>query len=403
MSASPERTFSAVARKNFKRLLTYWAQIGTLLSLAGAGLGFFSLYAYAEAIGRPDLFMDSIDAKSALVVWLLLVVLLLAAYLFVLSATTWLFGMTVSLFNKPPGKQREAVLWLLFPVLVGFGTFVFILYFHADGIGGRVAVLLVALAVLLSCLLMYALWDFRKLIRDALSVNGAQVKAGEKWFFMGFLWLLLFMTVSAGVFPATLTLQSYLGDDTPEAIPGLARLSLLTMVLTLVPVVIFYRVPGDLYRRITYAVTALILMSCATMLISPGSMGRITYSAAGKLNIRAHESTRYVLSDDIRLADLHGPLWKTRLGQSSRVEVNAWQLFSFGDVLLLCPDDLSERELRELRHYTSYCIKTRNSKVLRKPKTPVFPLREKNRWSCSAPPWFVADGHSVKPLNHGSI
>ena len=70
-------TFEEVLRKNFKRVLTYWSQIGTVMGLSAVGLGLISLYMYTRAIGRTDLFMASIDAKSALMIWLVIVLVLM--------------------------------------------------------------------------------------------------------------------------------------------------------------------------------------------------------------------------------------------------------------------------------------------------------------------------------------
>ena len=47
-------TFEEVLRKNFKRVLTYWSQIGTVMGLSAVGLGLISLYMYTRAIGRTD-------------------------------------------------------------------------------------------------------------------------------------------------------------------------------------------------------------------------------------------------------------------------------------------------------------------------------------------------------------
>lgn len=99
MSVIPDRTFAEVLKHTVKRILSYWTQITVTLGLLATGLGFITLYLYTRTIGRIDLFMPSIDVKSALLVWVVLVLLLMLSYLFILGATTWMFGCSVSLFQ----------------------------------------------------------------------------------------------------------------------------------------------------------------------------------------------------------------------------------------------------------------------------------------------------------------
>ena len=41
-------TFEEVLRKNFKRVLTYWSQIGTVMGLSAVGLGLISPVSYTH-------------------------------------------------------------------------------------------------------------------------------------------------------------------------------------------------------------------------------------------------------------------------------------------------------------------------------------------------------------------
>jgi hypothetical protein len=86
------------------------------------------------------------------------------------------------------------------------------------------------------------------------------------------------------------------------------------------------------------------------------------------LQVNQAVPTRFVLADDVSLSDFDNLLWQTRLHESGRVEVQAFSLFSFGDVLLLCPGDYIRLGLHDLPDFSQYCFPTQNSKIVRKPQ-----------------------------------
>lgn len=98
-------------------------------------------------------------------------------------------------------------------------------------------------------------------------------------------------------------------------------------------------------------------------------MPSITYAAAGNLAIRQMPA-RFILDESISLGDVDNREWRTRLNEKKKVEVTAFPLFAFGDILLLCSRDLLRLNLYDLPRYTGFCIATRNSKVTQKPLRP---------------------------------
>jgi hypothetical protein len=76
-------------------------------------------------------------------------------------------------------------------------------------------------------------------------------------------------------------------------------------------------------------------------------------------------------------SDLDNVQWRTRLAPANRVEVEAFQLFAFGDVLLLCPEGLRGATLHQLPRYSRQCLLSRSSKVDRKPPRPRYPVHPK--------------------------
>ncbi|WP_447771052.1 hypothetical protein [Pseudomonas kilonensis] len=454
MSVIPDRTFAEVLKRTVKRILSYWTQITVTLGLLATGLGFITLYLYTRTIGRIDLFMPSIDVKSALLVWVVLVLLLMLSYLFILGATTWMFGCSVSLFSNMKDHQPKIVFYLVFPTVVGFSAFIWATFFLPTLLNHWATMAALLLIVFVACFLMYAFTPFKRIIRKSTLVQArlerdrlkrlaahqqikrkklqhkaapAQKTWSQEWLTYwqalknkttpAWLWLKekwqrlqswvwarkefwlvtllsisIFVTVIFAAFPILLTIRSYMERETPDTVPYVAGLSWLTLIFTLLPVVIFYCFKGDIYRRTFNGLIAMILAFCAFTLLSPGSLSQITYIAAGGLSVRQQTAERYTLPEDIKLQDLSATLWKTRQVAAQKIEVEAFQLYSFGDVLLLCPKDMLSLELKELKNYSKFCVSTLNSKVVRKPRLPVFARKPQNEWSCRVPSWQIQAG-----------
>ncbi|BBP57653.1 hypothetical protein [Pseudomonas sp. St316] len=455
MSVIPDRTFAEVLKHTVKRILSYWTQITVTLGLLATGLGFITLYLYTRTIGRIDLFMPSIDVKSALLVWVVLVLLLMLSYLFILGATTWMFGCSVSLFSNMKDNQPKIVFYLVFPTVVGFSAFIWTTFFLPTLLNHWATLAVLFLIVLVACFLMYALTPFKRIIRKSTLVQArldrarskrladhqritrkkpqqrkatlpqkswsqewltywqifknettpawlwvkknwqrllSWIRARKEFWLVTLLSISIFITVIFAAFPILLTIRSYMERETPDTVPYVAGLSWLTLIFTLLPVVIFYCFKGDIYRRTFNGLIAMILAFCAFTFLSPGSLSQITYIAAGGLSVRQQTAERYALPEEIKLQDLNATQWKTRQVAAQKIEVEAFQLYSFGDVLLLCPKDMLSLELKELKNYSKFCVSTLNSKVVRKPRLPVFARKPPNEWVCRVPSWRIQAG-----------
>ncbi|HDZ55215.1 MAG TPA: hypothetical protein ENI17_11755 [Pseudomonas xinjiangensis] len=387
-------TFPEFFKKNLKRALNHWTPASVVLGLLGAGLGIFSLYVYTSAIGRRDLFMPAIDAKSALAIWVLMVSLTMAAYLFILTATTWLYGISVSLFERPPRKQNRVARWLLLPLIIGFGTFILLLFFPSVRLTATTAVAIIAAATLLGLLVLFRFKRFRLLI----ALNTSRSVDEKQIFFVVMLALTLVFTIITAVFATSLVLRTYVGDDTPEAARFIALFSLGTLVLSLVPTFVFYTAKGHVYKRVVYGCAAAALLFLVFLLLARGAMTSITYAVANNLEIRQSTSARFILDHVTELNDLDNLQWRTRLHRANRVEVEAFQLFAFGKVLLLCPSDLLGLKLHQLPLYSRYCISTSGEKVSRKPLKLRFTERSapSHAWRKHAESWVGWEEQRVR-------
>lgn len=387
MPSSSVPTFPASFRNFLRRVLEHWTPITVILAFLGTGLSTLSLYTYTRAIGRTDLFMTAIDAKSSLAAWLLLVVPIMVAYLCILMATTCLYGLSVTMFDRCRRRINRAALWLLFPLVIGFSTFIILLFFFSDYLDAPISVLMVALATVMGLAAILPFKRFRILV--ALSTSRT-IKA-ETFFFLFCLAGMLVCTVISAFFSTSLILNTYVGEDTDEAVRFVAMFSLGTLALSLVPTFVFFTTKGGTYRRLAFGCAMVVVLFLVFLLLARGAMSSIAYAAAGNLEIRQTFSAHFVLDDQIGLADLDNVQWRTRLTPTDRVEVEAFQLFAFGDVLLLCPSGLRGVTLHQLPSYTRLCVLTRSSKVERKPPRLRHPAQPK-----ATPSWQDYADHLFK-------
>lgn len=386
MAGAPIPSFPDFFKKNLKHVLDHWTPITVTLSFLGVGLGILSLYTYTRAIGRIDLFMPAIDAKSTLAIWLLMVLLTMAAYLIFLMVTSCLYGVSVSLFDKAHCRRNQVACWLLIPLVAGFGTFVLLVFFYPMTFKTRIAVPLTSFTTLLGLLILFCFRRFRLQI----ALNTSRSITLKQIIFLVWLAFMLVFTVISAAIPTSLILNSYVGDDTEEAVRFVSIFTMGILVLSLTPTLTFYIAKGDIYRRVAYGCSALAILFMVFLLSAPGAMTTITYVVAGNLGVRQSSSARFILDGQTKLDDLDNLQWQTRVHPANKVEIQAFQLFSFGDVLLLCPSALLQLKPHGLPFYTRFCLIKRNSSVSRKPLRPDYPnsSRPKLSWQERADNWI---------------
>ena len=365
--------FPVVFKRTLKLVLEHWTPITVILALIGTGFSILTLYVYARAIGRTDLFMVAIEEKSYLVAWLLLVLPIMAMHLCMLIATTLFYGISVTMFSHCSRRINRAALWLLLPLVSGFSAFTILLFYFSDYMEASLAIPLIALATLLGLVAILLFRRFRILV--ALSTSSSNKI--DRFFFLFCLAGMLICTVISAYFSTSLILGTYVGEDSEKAVSFVATFTLSTLILSLVPTFVFFTAKGSTYRRLAFGCAITLVLFLAYLLFARGAMSSITYAAAGNLEIRQDLPARFVLDDRISLADLDNVQWRTRLALVDRVEVEAFQLFAFGDVLLLCPSGLRRASLYELPRYSRQCLLTRSSKVDRKPPRLRYPAQSK--------------------------
>lgn len=362
-------TFKQALKKNIKRILTYWAQLTVLVGGVGTLLGFYTISTYTTAIGRPDLMGAAVDAKSALVFWLAIVALVVAAYFLILMTSSILFGLAVSLFNDSPTIQPDVVKVLVMPVLLGI-TALMAVIFQAPELGDYEKLGCMALFTIVALLAVHMSPKFRLAV-DVCATAAAPGNANSKTtriYLLVMLALLLVGAVVSAVFPASLVLKAYSGEDTPEALTKLMIISIFSAGMTLIPVVVFYVSKADIFKRISQCVAAAFVILVIVIGVSPGGSLTIIYSATSIMKVRDQTEAKYLLTEDYANEDFDAQIWGTVENVRNHPMISAFPLFAFGDVLLLCPVKLIKTELKNWPAESAYCVVAKNSKATRMPR-----------------------------------
>ncbi|WP_247841626.1 hypothetical protein [Pseudomonas sp. MWU12-3103b] len=364
-------TFQAALKKNIKRIFTYWAPISVILGGLGTILGFYTISAYTTAIGRPDLMASAIEAKSALLLWLAVIAFLVAAYFLVLMTTSVLFGLSVSLFNKSPDLQVDVMKLLLLPVLLGIAVLMVTIFRGIEVTDGYKLIWVVAYGIL-TILALQRSPTFRKAINRCATTDspGKLKNKATRVVFLVMLACILISTVLSTVLPVSLILKSYSGEDTPEALIKLNLISIVFASMTLIPVVVFYDSRTDLFKRVSQCLAAAFVILVIIIGASPGGPLTIVYTASSMMNVRDHTAAKFLLTENYAKEDLDPEVWGTVETVRKYPLASAFPLFSFGDVLLLCPEKLIKTELKDWPAKSAYCVVTKNSKALRMPLKP---------------------------------
>ncbi|URM26330.1 hypothetical protein LLY42_20660 [Pseudomonas frederiksbergensis] len=362
-------TFKQALKKNIKRILTYWAQLTVLVGGVGTLLGFYTISTYTTAIGRPDLMGAAVDAKSALVFWLAIVALVVAAYFLILMTSSILFGLAVSLFNDSPTIQPDVVKVLVMPVLLGI-TALMAVIFQAPELGDYEKLGCMALFTIVALLAVHMSPKFRLAV-DVCATAAAPGNANSKTtriYLLLMLALLLVGAVVSAVFPASLILKAYSGEDTPEALTKLMVISIFSAGMTLIPVVVFYVSKADIFKRISQCVAAAFVILVIVIGVSPGGSLTIVYSATSIMKVRDQTEAKFLLTEGYANEDFDAQIWGTVENVRNHPMISAFPLFAFGDVLLLCPVKLIKTELKNWPAESAYCVVAKNSKATRMPR-----------------------------------
>ncbi|XXF10700.1 hypothetical protein J3Q00_10270 [Pseudomonas sp. D2-3] len=351
------QTSDFLSKPLLERVLAHWGAIAWLLSLLGLIVGGASLFCYTHAIGRTDLFQAAAGDQALLLVWLVFVGLMSIAFILIMATSAVLFGLAVSMLNRRPCLQRQAVSTLFFIVSAGYACFGSLILWAPEW-GVKVIFLLVCLVTALATVVFYL---FNRKLRVPVNYCAKRPKKGKAaspWTLLFFLFLALLGTVVSGVFPTQMVLMAYRGEDTPEGVGRLMLIAVFSMIIALVPVWAFYKTRGALVRRWRLCLAGFIGALLFYIVLSPATLGIVTYAAANVMGVRDSHVQDYLLTDKDVIGELDTNVWSLQPKQQGAARIKAFKLFGFGSMLLLCPAELAKIELKKWPEHSGRCLLT---------------------------------------------
>lgn len=349
-----------------KLMAEHWGLIGSLGALLSAVVSFGILMTYAKAIDRIDLLPLVFDKQlSALLPWMGMVAFVLFLYMVVMGVTTLFYALSVSMFNQTP-NLRPTVAWFFFWAAVVGSVIIVTFAFQ----GPEVDHLIVACVIILgmSAVMGGALKSKKfRMALELVSLFSNLKKLGVWWHQAGvflFAYFVLMVAVFAAVYPMLILLKSYTGKDTPEAITTLMIISMVAVVLLFLPALIFFVSKKHIVTRGLLSVGSALLVTLVVVAIYPGASSTVVFKAAGMMGVRETTPLKYRLLKNFEAKDFDSASWGTVDASPDLPVVEAFPLFSLGDVLLLCPSGLSGTRLGQWPEHSHACIVTQRSDVV---------------------------------------
>lgn len=342
------------AKQWVSRILKHWGPVTALLTFLGGLVGIASLFTLHHAIGRPDLFMDALNNKSALLAWLFAVLIITSVNILVLAGTSVTCAIGISFFNNTPHLQRYVVSAMVLIVGSGYLVFAILLAYFGDA-------WILLFAFMTPVLVGILAFRFVRPLQEAVTQatlkpnNTSESRAGFTFSVMIF----VLFTVVCGVFPYQLLL---IGDAINDQNKFYTALFIfIAMMLPLTPAFVFYCFPLRLLARYAFASLAAVLQFFLLIAIAPGLFASITYAAAGQLDMRQREAHDWLLQDALAPQLFDQKAWHWTSPASGVIRVKAVQLYTFGDILLLCPAALAKTSLKTWPEVSAQCVKTKVS------------------------------------------
>lgn len=364
-------TFRQSLEKNLNWIRYYWPQVTALFFVLGILLKTYTIWTYTSAIGRPDLMPGALEAPSDLVTWLAFLAFVAAAYLLILMTTSILFGLSVSLFKDSPTTQPYIAKLFFWPVLLGIAALMVVI-FKGPQLNDYEKLGCVVLYIMVMILGLRKSSKFRHAVElwaRAAAPGNANSKAARALLLLMLVFVLVSSVVSA-VFPVSLILKAYTGEDTPLAAVKLLVISIFSAGVTLIPVVVLYTSKADAFKRILHCAAATLVILVIVIGVSPGGSLTIVNAAASIMKVRDQSEAKFWLTENYTKEIFDSEMWGLVESVRDQPVISAFPLFSFGDVLLLCPIKLIKTELKDWPEKSAYCVVTKKSTTIRLPRKP---------------------------------
>jgi len=364
-----EQSLLATWRKYFQNSPLVFSSSVTLV--VAYFVGAVNLWGFSWFIGRPDVFMQSLDVGPGLLALMassLISLLLIIGFPLIPSLFFFLHVKDLKL-DKDSAKE---IAWRLFIIFAG-GLLVFVVVSAFSGYRACLfTAFIIPVLVVLDLVANSGDWVrfFTALIIPVLvacnlAANYAKENVSKLFLFLGLIVSFSFFMALDIVFSKAYMTAFYDGGvDVAgdwDKFSGLFFLSLGAVFPGIFFVINAYKGPVSKVKHAVFGVLGYIVLLGFTI---PKIFGVISADSMALLGINEQEVRRYLIDAKqypVNSLDDYG--WAIKEYDYHSYSLDAVSLYEFGAVNLLCPADLSKKNILKISSYTHRCIPFRQDAV----------------------------------------
>jgi MFS family permease len=360
--ATPDTTQENSPLTTLELIKDHFTWVSTTIAALASLAGVSNLILYTNFIGRPDILLPSLEFGPSLGILFLVYILIFTAIVGSMLITSYVFTLSPSLLRPKPEHADSITRWLFGMTVGGMLGIVAIL-----GIASILDSTLESVWWLLFVFLLPAIlaWPFIRTHIDHAEFLAAPLTLSKKLWASVTLIALVGFTATLGIYPAWYVTVLY---EERSALSGSIEglfFCLVTMAGSLVPAVAYYSSAkkGKSAQIKSALVGLLIFLGILTLTIPPvfsvASMGSASLVGLSDLQVR-----RYLIDSEKYPANsLDESSWAIKNDDGKKYTVEAFSLYTFGPITLLCPADLRAIKSRYLGKHTERCIPFKRSAI----------------------------------------
>jgi len=311
-------------------------------------LGALNLWFFTRFVGRPDVFMQSLEFGPGLVALMVSGLATLFIVIGTLVVSSWFFVFPMEYLEfKEDGGVKKITLWLMAVFASGVISFVLIYAFCGYGIKLFLAFVLPSVCAYI-LVVNYAKKDVSKFI----------------------LWGLLILVFAILMFLDLVLPYAYMRElyNREVGISGewyrFAYWLILSLGALLPGVAAGVNTKEGMATKMKHVLVGLLGYVVILTMIIPNIFGVISASSMEILGVSEQRVRRYLVdARQYPSYSLEPHRWLVNDYDGSHYSLNAFSLYKFGPVNLLCPADLSEKNIWDIKSYAHFCIPFRQGAI----------------------------------------
>jgi len=359
------------------------------------GFGVFNLWVFTIFIGRVDVFIDSLEFGPNLAVVMVSGLMFFIITVIYLLLPSWIFTRLLEFFDCVEGSVKPIVQWLFVMAVSGVGGFIMISAFHGlQWWSVFVAIILPATIAwcVVGCYSKHvkmlrvhhsareaaeskidmenaSLVDtLNGVVRFYVERRAGRVKgAGFKKIVccIGLLGVLMLLMLLGPVLPFLMI--DYFYESRANVANGWDKFGfwfVLSIGALLPGGLVCLKYHEVISVKIKWALRGVVVYIVLLIMIVPRVFGLVSAVSVGVFG-GSEQKVRHYLADarQYPAAALDAYGWVVKDYDGHHYSLDAFSLYKFGSVNLLCPADLSEKNIWEIKAYTHFCIPFRQDAI----------------------------------------